>query len=472
MPDSRDARLEEIVLELQAEIRRQRQAQGDFSPKPDLLARVRQTQWVNPHLPIGWPEMPRGIWAKLSAYAKKITRRLLRWYINPIVEQQNAFNAAVTEALHSLENIVLENRQLFQDATDQDWQAVQQQEHRYIDGLEAFVNQINRMVDGYLPAEREQLLAHDWEVLRQHQENDHQAEQRSYTAQLEKKASSILQAVELLRLRLQRLETRPVTADIRGASSNLSPAQAAPPVILADTFVIGGAFRNSSQMAERLGDYDDLLTPLVSTAETAQVPSLPILDLGCGRGDLVAHLKGLGLPVYGVDLDADAVTVGRNAGLDLRHEDAFAHLQGLDDKSLRAVLAIQVAEHLTIGQLEHLYQLVYRKLTPGGIVIIETINPVCLWALSNHFLLDPSHKTPLHPQMSQFLLEQAGFGQVNCRFLHPVPDDERLGWMAARPDSIVLQEIDTAMRANINRLNHFLYGPQDYAAIAFKPEDA
>jgi len=43
--------------------------------------------------------MPRGLIPKLVAYAKKITRRLLRWYINPLVDQQNAYNAAVTDVL-------------------------------------------------------------------------------------------------------------------------------------------------------------------------------------------------------------------------------------------------------------------------------------------------------------------------------------------------------------------------------------
>jgi hypothetical protein len=33
------------------------------------------------------------------AASQKVTRRLLRWYINPIVEQQNRFNAATAQAL-------------------------------------------------------------------------------------------------------------------------------------------------------------------------------------------------------------------------------------------------------------------------------------------------------------------------------------------------------------------------------------
>jgi hypothetical protein len=51
---------------------------------------------VSAHLPItsygrplGWP----------GAIIKRIARVLLRWYINPIVEQQNNYNAAVSRAV-------------------------------------------------------------------------------------------------------------------------------------------------------------------------------------------------------------------------------------------------------------------------------------------------------------------------------------------------------------------------------------
>ncbi len=55
---------------------------------------------VSAHLPVTWstPVIGRGI-----ALAKRGTRLLLRWYINPIVEQQNAFNEAVARAIATLE---------------------------------------------------------------------------------------------------------------------------------------------------------------------------------------------------------------------------------------------------------------------------------------------------------------------------------------------------------------------------------
>ncbi len=82
------------------------------------LPELTSIMWVNSHLPIGWPTMPKGLFPKVSAYAKKITRRLLRWYINPIVDQQNNYNGVLAETIIDLRNRVtdLEQKVLFLEA--------------------------------------------------------------------------------------------------------------------------------------------------------------------------------------------------------------------------------------------------------------------------------------------------------------------------------------------------------------------
>jgi hypothetical protein len=57
---------------------------------------------VNPHQPIAWPEWPPGLWPKVKAALQKITRRLLRWYIEPIVEQQNQINVDTVQMLNTM----------------------------------------------------------------------------------------------------------------------------------------------------------------------------------------------------------------------------------------------------------------------------------------------------------------------------------------------------------------------------------
>jgi len=68
----------------------------------DHLQNLHAREWVNPHLPIGWPRMPKGLPAQIVAILQKITRRLLRWYINPLVAQQNEFNTATVSAFRDL----------------------------------------------------------------------------------------------------------------------------------------------------------------------------------------------------------------------------------------------------------------------------------------------------------------------------------------------------------------------------------
>jgi hypothetical protein len=95
----------EALREVRAQITRRRARQGgaptageDFS-----LSQLRQSVdevndlwFVSAHLPITWRVPGPGT---AVAYLKKATRVLLRWYINPIVEQQNRFNSAVARAL-------------------------------------------------------------------------------------------------------------------------------------------------------------------------------------------------------------------------------------------------------------------------------------------------------------------------------------------------------------------------------------
>jgi hypothetical protein len=54
---------------------------------------------VEKHAHINWPP---GLLPKAIALYHKIMRRLLRWYINPMVIQQNQFNAATLRAVQTI----------------------------------------------------------------------------------------------------------------------------------------------------------------------------------------------------------------------------------------------------------------------------------------------------------------------------------------------------------------------------------
>ena len=97
----------QVLQQLKQEVRAQRLALGDLTADDKTMGlarlaaldRVHAVARVNPHLPIAWPTWPKGVWPKIEALAQKVVRRLLRWYIDPIVEQQNRFNAAAAQVL-------------------------------------------------------------------------------------------------------------------------------------------------------------------------------------------------------------------------------------------------------------------------------------------------------------------------------------------------------------------------------------
>jgi hypothetical protein len=76
---------------------------------------VNDTWFVSAHLPITWETRIVG---RMGAYTKRLVRLLLRWYINPIVEQQNRFNSAVARSLVEL--------LAYQERMAREWQALEE----------------------------------------------------------------------------------------------------------------------------------------------------------------------------------------------------------------------------------------------------------------------------------------------------------------------------------------------------------
>lgn len=196
--------------------------------------------------------------------------------------------------------------------------------------------------------------------------------------------------------------------------------------------------------------------------DVANLPNdqLPVLDLGCGRGEFVDLLTAAGISAYGVDLNADFVADARDRGIDLRLEQAMPHLRSLPDASLRALSSFHVVEHLPFRAIIDLLDEAFRVLAPGGLLLLETPNPENLAVGANRFWLDPTHLRPLPPKLLGFLVRESGFDPVELRRLHPLPD--------VIDPALALDDVD---RAVISVLNETLAGPVDYAALATRPED-
>jgi SAM-dependent methyltransferase len=183
----------------------------------------------------------------------------------------------------------------------------------------------------------------------------------------------------------------------------------------------------------------------------------PVLDVGCGRGELLALLREAGVEARGIDADADMVAFARGEGLDVEQADVVVHLEGLDDGSLGGIFMGQVVEHLPPSTLVRALRLAAAKLRPGGLLVAETINPLSPIALRNYFA-DLTHAQPLVPETLELLARQAGFAETEVRFLNEPAD--RL----TEPD-------DPVIAANVRRLNELLFAPLDYALVARTPLD-
>ena len=190
-----------------------------------------------------------------------------------------------------------------------------------------------------------------------------------------------------------------------------------------------------------------------------------VLDIGCGRGEFLELLTEAGIKARGVDLDLDMVLYCHEKGLDVVREDAFTYLETLPDESLGGVFAAQLVEHLEPTRIIALVNLCQRKLQPGGVLIFETPNPVCLTVFARSFYMDFSHIRPIHPEAMKFLFESAGFQDLQVKFSSPVEPSMRippLSGLAA--DAQATEEFNRG----IERLNDLLYGFQDYAVIGRK----
>ncbi len=408
-----DVDVARVLRELKEEVRRHRhELRGERAIAaedwldPVSLDVVQSKARVNPHLPIAWPEWPPGVIPKVVALLQKVTRRLLRWYINPIVAQQNEFNAAVAQALVDL--------------------AVE-------------------------------MRAGDARVRHQLQE--------LHTAQTRER--------EVLAQRVWRLEQRSVQGSgepgSRGAEERGSKGAGGPGSRGAEEAALprGSVLDYYHFELRHRGSLEDIAARQKMYLDYFQ-GCRQVLDIGCGRGEFIALLREQGIDARGVDIDTDMVAHCQAEGLPVEQADALDYLAGLADASLDGIFMAQVVEHLAPARLVELLRLCRQKLAPDGVFVAETINPTCVYAFVQYYLMDPSHVQPLHPETLRFMLEDSGFWQVEIQYLSPVPVDQQL---ALLPSDGLDENQVAILNRNVERLNALLFGYQDYAAIARRPPE-
>ena len=189
----------------------------------------------------------------------------------------------------------------------------------------------------------------------------------------------------------------------------------------------------------------------------------PVVDLGCGRGEFLELLREGGLAARGVEGNAQAVATCRDKGLDVAQGDLVDFLREQPAGSLGGVFAAQVAEHLSPAVLQAAVAEAHRALRPGGLLVLETVNPRSVIGFLEVYLRDLTHRTPLHPDTLSFLAAAQGFTDVRVEMRSPV---DPAGQLQAVPTEGLPPRAAAVLNENAARLNALLYGPQEYVLIA------
>jgi O-antigen chain-terminating methyltransferase len=158
----------------------------------------------------------------------------------------------------------------------------------------------------------------------------------------------------------------------------------------------------------------------------------------------------------GVDANPAFVAAGRARGLEMELGDALGYLEALQPDSVDMVTAFHVIEHLDTEELLAMLEAASNALRPGGCLLLETPNPANLVMASCDFYNDPTHRSPLPPALTEYLVAAQGFGNVEVRPLHPKASP--LVPTGGEDACVQLQEL----------VVQALFGPQDYAVLGYK----
>ena len=126
---------------------------------------------------------------------------------------------------------------------------------------------------------------------------------------------------------------------------------------------------------------EQLSRRLASAFSLAQVsPGMKLLDVGCGRGEILRHAAQLGADAYGIDYATVAVNMSQHViesvngvapGLTAVMQ-ADAKKLPFPDGAFDRVLMFDVVEHLYPWELQQSLKEVYRVLKSDGMFVVHT----------------------------------------------------------------------------------------------------
>ncbi|WP_033436427.1 class I SAM-dependent DNA methyltransferase [Saccharothrix sp. NRRL B-16314] len=127
----------------------------------------------------------------------------------------------------------------------------------------------------------------------------------------------------------------------------------------------------ADMLRDGLGRYPHLRSALALFAEVVEAAGGgPVADVGCGPGHVTAHLRGLGVDAFGIDLSPGMIAAARRDHPDLRFEVGSMTDLDLADESVAGLLAWWSLIHVPDDEVPTALGHFRRALRPGGPLLL------------------------------------------------------------------------------------------------------
>lgn len=145
----------------------------------------------------------------------------------------------------------------------------------------------------------------------------------------------------------------------------------------------------------------------------------PVIDIGCGQGELVKLLLTDGYDAQGVDVSPEQVAIAHAAGLGQVRLGDFSDILMKRRGEFAAVTATDLLEHLMKDEVLDTFDRVAEALSPGGVFVARVPNAIS--PLGGHVRYgDFTHESSYTARSVSQLAAAAGFCSVAVQPCPPV----------------------------------------------------
>lgn len=131
-----------------------------------------------------------------------------------------------------------------------------------------------------------------------------------------------------------------------------------------------------SEFLDFKGKYEDLIEKFQFIIRNLNLtPDVSLLDIGCGRGEVVIYHSLNGGAATGVDYSEDAVKIAQAKAIELGAkcrfiEDSFENIN--EETKFDRIISVDFIEHISREESKNYFRKCFNILNPGGRMIVYT----------------------------------------------------------------------------------------------------